>query len=105
MKKHAKKLSGSHSLATSTKHRASTRRAARGRVLLEFPPELLERADNAAASIGTSRSELVRTAVEQYVDAMDNKRLEAELAEAYVANAAMSLELAQEFEHVDREGF
>lgn len=85
------------------KSRASVRRTSR--VLLEFPSGLLERADRAAAEIATTRSELVRTAVEQLVSGMEKQRLERELAEAYAANASMNLKLAREFEHVDREGF
>lgn len=80
-------------------------RTTRERVLLEFPPALLERADQAAVNMEASRSDLIRTAVEQLLDRMDRARLEAELAEAYTANAAMNLELAKEFEHVDEEQF
>lgn len=79
-------------------------RPTRERVLLEFPSTLLRRADEAAAEIDTSRSELVRTAVEQFLGGMEKERLEAELAEAYAANAALNLELTEEFAHVDREG-
>jgi len=35
----------------------------------------------------------------------DRECLEAKLAEAYTANAAINLELATEFKHVDEEGF
>lgn len=81
------------------------RRPARERVLLEFPATLLRRADQAAEEIETSRSELVRTALERLLDDMEKKQLEAELAEAYAANAELNRELAKEFAHVDREGF
>jgi len=36
---------------------------------------------------------------------MAAKRLELELAAAYTANAQRNVELAEEFTHVDREGF
>jgi hypothetical protein len=36
---------------------------------------------------------------------METKRFEQELAAAYTANAPMSLEILEEFVHVDREGF
>jgi metal-responsive CopG/Arc/MetJ family transcriptional regulator len=81
------------------------RRPVRERVLLEFPATLLRRADQAAAELDASRSELVRTALEQLLNDMEKKKLESELAEAYTANAAMNLELAKEFKHVDQEGF
>lgn len=83
----------------------TARRPPRERVLLEFPSALLRRADQAAADLDASRSELVRTAVEQLLDSIEKKRLEAELAEAYAANAAMNLELAKDFVHVDEEDF
>ena len=83
----------------------NVRRQPRERILLEFPSALLKRTDKAAAEVDTSRSELVRTAVEQLLDSIEKRRLETELAEAYAANAAMNLELAKDFAHVDEEGF
>lgn len=80
-------------------------RPVRERILLEFPAALLQRAEKAAKEMNASRSDLVRTAVEQLLDRKDRERLEAELAEAYTANAAMNLELARDFKHVDEEGF
>jgi len=80
-------------------------RAARERVLIEFPANLLERTDRAAAALEKNRSELIRAAVEQLLDGMERKKFEAELAAAYAANARTNLDLAEEFAHVDREGF
>jgi metal-responsive CopG/Arc/MetJ family transcriptional regulator len=90
--------------ATGTPKRSATR-AARERVLVEFPATLLKMADEAAAMLDKNRSELIRTAVEQYIERLKKKRLEEELASAYVANAAMNLEIAEDFANVDREGF
>jgi hypothetical protein len=36
---------------------------------------------------------------------MDKKRFELELAAGYAANAGINLELAEDFAHIDREGF
>ena len=80
-------------------------RAGRERVLVEFPSSLLERADQAAAQLEKNRSELIRTAVEQLLEAMKKEKFELELAAAYVANSPMNLSLLEEFAHVDREGF
>ena len=80
-------------------------RERRERVLVEFPVRLLERADDAATKLAKNRSELIRTAVEQMLDEMEKKKFEMELAAAYTANAQMNLELAEEFSHVDKEGF
>lgn len=75
------------------------------RVLIEFPANLLKRADQAARELDKNRSELIRSAVEMLLADMDAKRLEQQLAAAYKANAALSLEITNEFAHVDREGF
>ena len=75
------------------------------RVLVEFPESLLKRADEAARKLEKNRSELIRTAVEQMLAEMEAKRFESELAAAYTANARLSIEMVEEFSHVDREGF
>ena len=80
-------------------------RARKERVRVEFPENLLRRADEAARKLDKNRSELIRTAVEQLLEEMETKRFEQELAAAYTANAPMSLEILEEFVHVDREGF
>jgi metal-responsive CopG/Arc/MetJ family transcriptional regulator len=77
----------------------------RERVLVEFPLRLLERADEAATELATSRSELIRSAVEQMIEKMEKARFEAELADAYAANAQRNTGLLEEFIHIDREGF
>jgi metal-responsive CopG/Arc/MetJ family transcriptional regulator len=80
-------------------------RSRKERVLVEFPGNLLKRADDAARKLGKNRSELIRVAVEQFLDEMETKRFELELAAAYTANAQMSQEIMEEFVHVDSEGF
>lgn len=80
-------------------------RAARERVLVEFPVSLLERADRAAKELDQNRSDLIRTAVEKLLEAREREQLETELAEAYAANAKMNIGLVNEFAHVDKEGF
>jgi metal-responsive CopG/Arc/MetJ family transcriptional regulator len=75
------------------------------RVLVEFPASLLKRADQAARELSKNRSELIRTAVEKMLADMEAKQFEQVLAAAYAANASLSLEMAEEFTHIDREGF
>jgi predicted transcriptional regulator len=82
-----------------------TVRPGRERVLVEFSDNLLKRTDEAASRMEKNRSELIRTAVEQLLNGMEKEKFEKELAAAYVANAQMNLELAEEFAHVDSEGF
>ncbi len=81
------------------------RTIAKERVLIEFPTTLLKRADEAANGLEKSRSELIRAALEQYLNRMESSEFEMELAEAYAANASMNLALAEEFSAVDHEGF
>jgi metal-responsive CopG/Arc/MetJ family transcriptional regulator len=85
--------------------KSSALRARKERVLVEFPQTLLKRADDAARGMDKNRSELIRTAVEQMLDALETKKFEVELASAYQANAPMSMEILAEFVHVDSEGF
>lgn len=79
-------------------------RSGRERVLVEFSTPLLKRADEAARKMEKNRSELIRTAVTRFLDDLEAKKFEEELAAAYAANAGMNLALSEEFEHIDREG-
>jgi metal-responsive CopG/Arc/MetJ family transcriptional regulator len=80
-------------------------RARKERILVEFPENLLKRADDAARRMDKNRSELIRTAVERMLEELETKQFELELAAAYKANAPISQEIMEEFVHVDREGF
>jgi len=90
---------------TATVSRTARTRTRRERVLIEFPENLLRRADEAARKMEKNRSDLIRTAVEQLLEGLETKRFETELAAAYAANAQLNLDLADDFEAVDREGF
>jgi len=79
--------------------------AGKGRVLVEFSENLLRRADEVAREMNISRSELIRSAVEQRLKDIEINRFEQELAEGYIANAEMNLALVEEFKHVDNEVF
>jgi hypothetical protein len=109
-----KAASGMQDVRGARKRKAETGRSAsngkafripRERVLIEFPTSLLERADEAARQLSKNRSELIRTAVEQLLNSIEASEFERKLADAYAANAAMNLALAEEFVEVDREGF
>jgi hypothetical protein len=73
------------------------------RVLIEFPAAALRLAEQAARAAGVSRSEFIRTAVEQRLRAIAEAEFERELEESYKANAEFNLQILKEFEHVDRE--
>jgi hypothetical protein len=48
---------------------------------------------------------LIRSAVEQYLEALHRKRLDEELAAGYPANAELDRKIAAEFSSVDYETF
>jgi hypothetical protein len=73
------------------------------RILIEFPAAALRRAEQAARAEGVSRSEFIRTAVEERLEALTIAEFERELEESYKANAEFNLQILKEFEHVDRE--
>ena len=75
------------------------------RVLIEFPAQLLARAEEAARGLQTNRSELIRNALEHFLTDMEAKEFERQLAAAYSANADRNRALADEFRTADPEGF
>lgn len=93
-----------------TRRRTSTRRveqsgARNERVLIEFPSTLLDRAEQAARGLQTNRSELIRNALEHFLNDMEAKEFERQLGAAYSANADMNRALAAEFAAADQDGF
>jgi metal-responsive CopG/Arc/MetJ family transcriptional regulator len=83
--------------------RGAVKKPLKERVLIEFPAAALRKTDKAARAEGVSRSEFIRTAVEQRLEALTMAEFERELEAAYKANGQMNLEILKEFEHVDRE--
>lgn len=85
--------------------RTSRRGAARAtsKVIVEFPADLLARAERAASELATNRSRLIRLAVEQFLQSLQRRELERQLAEGYRANAALDRAICQEFAYVDAE--
>lgn len=79
--------------------------AAARRVVVEFPEQLLERAERVTQELSISRSELVRQAVEQFIESSDRAKLEMELAEGYRANARLDRAIGAEFAAADYETF
>jgi metal-responsive CopG/Arc/MetJ family transcriptional regulator len=75
------------------------------RVAIDFPEPLFRETERAAAEFATSRSGLIRAAVEQYLEALRRKRLNEELATGYAANSAIDRKIASEFSAVDYETF
>ena len=90
------------------KHRGPRRRkAASGsrRVVVELPAPLFEGAERATRELSISRSDLIRQAVQQFIETLHRDRLARELAEGYQANAKLDRRIAAEFAAVDYETF
>jgi len=75
--------------------------AATRRVVVEFPTPLLNRAEGVLPELAINRSELIRDAVERFLDAFQQAKLERELAEGYIANAAQARSTCAEFACLD----
>ena len=73
------------------------------RVVVDFPAPLLSRAERAVAELGTNRSDLIRRAVEQFLESLQKARIEQALADGYTANAAQARQASGEFSHLDSE--
>jgi len=71
------------------------------RVVVEFPVPLLTRAEKAVTELSTNRSELIRLAVQQYLELRERTKLENDLAEGYTANAQQASQACEEFAHAD----
>ena len=69
--------------------------------MVEFPTPLLDRAERVLPELSINRSELIREAVEQFLEALQRARLERELAEGYAANGAQARAACEEFAYVD----
>ena len=73
------------------------------KVIIDFPPSLYAETEAATAALSITRSSLVRSAVEDYLQKLRRMKLEKDLAEGYIANSAQAQETAKEFSHVDAE--
>jgi len=91
--------------ARNAKPQHSNRVAATRKIVVDFPEPLFQETERAIAELSTSRSALIRLAVERYLAAVQREKLDRELAEGYVANASLDRQVAQEFSAVDYETF
>lgn len=73
------------------------------KITVDIPQSLYRRTVEIVRERHMTTSELVREAMEQYLDAIRQKKLENELAEGYIANAALSEQVHKEFQFVDAE--
>lgn len=73
------------------------------KVMFTIPGELLTRLDEEARSAGASRSQLIRAAVQAYLEAQRAGRRRQQLAEGYQIHANRDLRVAEVFRYVDYE--
>jgi metal-responsive CopG/Arc/MetJ family transcriptional regulator len=69
---------------------------AQKKIVVDFPEPLYTETENAVAELSTSRSDLIRSAVREFIAKRRQEKLEAELIEGYTANAAIAREVAEE---------
>ena len=79
------------------------RTATMQRVMFTIPPSLLERVEEAAARLNTSRSDLIRRALEHFLEEQRRQELRELLKEGYLATAEESLRICEEFAYADYE--
>ena len=73
------------------------------RVVVDFPTPLLARAERVTSELAINRSELIRTAVEHYLEILQQQKLARELADGYRLNAELDRAIGEEFAAVDYE--
>lgn len=79
------------------------RSAARKKVVVDMPSELYKEAQAVIHEQHTTQSKLVREALTYYLADLKRKKLEQALREGYLANAALDINICQEFESADAE--
>ena len=73
------------------------------KIIIEFSEDLLERTEAAASELSTDRSKFIRRAVEKALAQLEKRKLERELADAYLANSNLARQISEEFSSVDSE--
>ncbi len=65
-------------------------RAAKKKIVIDFPQELFMKTERTASELDMNRSNLIRVAVEQFIKELHRKRIEQQLIDGYTAGAALS---------------
>lgn len=73
------------------------------KVMFTAPPELLSRLDATVDQLGANRSQLIREAIELYLDTIRRQELRSQLEEGYRAHAAHDLQISEAFRYADYE--
>jgi metal-responsive CopG/Arc/MetJ family transcriptional regulator len=75
------------------------------KILVEFPEDLLQQAEQAAQDLSTDRSKLIRNAVRSFLVRRERARVAKALAEGYATHAKFDRQAVAEFDSVDSEDF
>ncbi len=75
--------------------------ASRRKVVVDFPEPLFRETEEVIAELSTTRSNFIRLAVEEYLRARRQKRLQQQLIEGYTANADVARGIADELAQFD----
>jgi metal-responsive CopG/Arc/MetJ family transcriptional regulator len=81
----------------------STGAAKAKKITVDIPRVLYEETEGVVHERGITTSVFVREAMERYLKSIKRRKLERELEEGYVANAALGDQIHKEFDFVDAE--
>lgn len=73
------------------------------KVMFTAPPDLLVRLDTTVDQLGTNRSQLIRQAIEYYLENMRRQEVRTQLEEGYRVHAARDLQISEAFKYADYE--
>ena len=79
------------------------RPAAMQKITIAIPPELLDRLDQSARELGTSRSQLIREVLGLYLNEIRHQELRDRLEEGYRVRAARDVRISEAFRFADYE--
>ncbi len=77
--------------------------AAMRKVMFTMPPDLLHQLDDAAIQLEVNRSQLIRHAIQLYLDEQQRQAMEAQLTEGYRIHAARDQQISEAFRYTDAE--
>jgi metal-responsive CopG/Arc/MetJ family transcriptional regulator len=73
------------------------------KVVIDFPENLYVQTGNAAEEMSMNRSRFIRSAVENYIQVLQKRKLEIELIEGYTSNSSIDRQVSEDFSFVDAE--
>ena len=80
---------------------AVVKQAAVKKVVTDFPLPLFRETERVARELSMNRSSFIRSAVETFLRNRAKEKLEAAIAESFLANAELDRQLVDEFRYAD----